>query len=57
MDPKQNSYMLSKEDFLVCAFYKLEYPSCLAGVLPKILKKASSPCFVPRTGNLIKPVC
>jgi hypothetical protein len=38
MDPKQNVYMLSKEDLLVCAFYKLEYLSCIGVVLPKFCK-------------------
>jgi hypothetical protein len=30
--------MLSKEDLLVCAFYKLEYLSCIGVVLPKFCK-------------------
>jgi hypothetical protein len=30
--------MLSKEDLLVCAFYKLEYLSCIGVVLPKLCK-------------------
>jgi hypothetical protein len=30
--------MLSKEDMLVCAFYKLEYLSYLAVMLPKFSK-------------------
>jgi hypothetical protein len=32
---KQNFCMLSKEDMLVCALYKLEYLSCIGVVLPK----------------------
>jgi hypothetical protein len=40
MDPKLKFYMLSKEDFAsVGFFYKLEYLSCLAVVLPKFMKK------------------
>jgi hypothetical protein len=35
MDPKLNFRMLSKKDLLVCAFYKLEYLSYLAVMLPK----------------------
>jgi hypothetical protein len=35
---KQNFCMLSKEDLLVCAFYKLEYLSCIGVVLPKFCK-------------------
>jgi hypothetical protein len=31
--------MLSKEDLLVCAFYKLEYLSCIGVVLPKFCKR------------------
>jgi hypothetical protein len=38
MDLKQNIYMLSKEDLLVCAFYKLEYLSCIGIMLPKFCK-------------------
>jgi hypothetical protein len=38
MDPKLKFHMLSKEDLLVCAFYKLEYLSCLAAMLPKFWK-------------------
>jgi hypothetical protein len=30
--------MLSKEDLLVCAFYKLDYLSCIGVVLPKFSK-------------------
>jgi hypothetical protein len=35
MDPKPNFYMLSKEDFASVCFYKIEYLSYLAVVLPK----------------------
>jgi hypothetical protein len=35
MDSKLNFHMLSKEIMLVCAFYELEYLSCLAVMLPK----------------------
>jgi hypothetical protein len=37
MDQKTEPCMLSKEELLVCAFYKLEYLSCIGIVLPKIL--------------------
>jgi hypothetical protein len=30
--------MLSKEDLLVCAFYKLDYLSCIGVALPKFCK-------------------
>jgi hypothetical protein len=51
MDPKPNFYMLSKEDLLVCAFYKLKYLSYLAVMLPKFLKSC-----LPGA-RLIKPNC
>jgi hypothetical protein len=34
----QNLCMLSKEDLLVCAFYKLDYLSCIGVVLSKFCK-------------------
>jgi hypothetical protein len=40
---KQNLFTLSKEVLLVCAFYKLEYLSCIAVVLSKFCK-VCSPC-------------
>jgi hypothetical protein len=35
---KQNFCMLSKEDLLVGAIYKLEYLSCIGVVLPEFCK-------------------
>jgi hypothetical protein len=34
--------MLSKEDMLVCALYKLDYLSCIGVVLPKFCKSLSA---------------
>jgi hypothetical protein len=44
MDPKTEPCMFSKEDLLVCAFYKLKYLSCIGVVLPNFVKGFSS-CF------------
>jgi hypothetical protein len=41
---KQDLCMLSKEVLLDCAFYKLEYLSCVGVVLSKFCKSCS-PCF------------
>jgi hypothetical protein len=38
MVPKQNFYMLSKEDFASVCFYILEYLSCIGVMLPKFCK-------------------
>jgi hypothetical protein len=35
---KQNFCMLSKEDLIVCAFYKIEYLSCIVLCCPKFCK-------------------
>jgi hypothetical protein len=39
---KQNFCMLSKEDLLDCAFYKLEYLLCIGVVLSKFCKSLFS---------------
>jgi hypothetical protein len=39
---KTEPCMLSKEDLLVCAFYKIDYLSCIGVVLPKFLNLFAS---------------
>jgi hypothetical protein len=45
---KTKPCMLSKEDLLVCVFYKLEYLSCISVMLPNF-GKSLFVLFTPRS--------
>jgi hypothetical protein len=48
LDPKQDLVCSLRKILLVCVFYKLEYPSYIGVVLPKVFVKACSFLFFLR---------
>jgi hypothetical protein len=57
MDPKQNFYMLSKEDFASVCFLLTRVPLMLSCRAAKILKKLVHLVLYHVLGILIKPGC